>query len=220
MGQRLSFGLLLVIALAGCSGESAGLISTPSTKVANDVSVTKPLAIILQGVPPSSVTAGSQYLFHPLVVPGSGTVNFTITGQPGWTSFNSSTGTLSGTPTSADVGLSGNITIIATNSTSTGSVGPFTIRINAALSNMSAALSWVAPTQNTDGTPLTDLAGYYVYYGTNASALSETVQIADPTAVTHVVDNLSAGIWYFSVIAYSAQNVQSAASATVSKTIL
>lgn len=27
------------------------------------------------------------------------------------------------------------------------------------------SLSWIAPTENTDGTPLTDLAGYKIYYG-------------------------------------------------------
>lgn len=50
-------------------------------------------------------------------------------------------------------------------------------------------LSWEAPTENTDGTPLTNLAGYSVHIGTqpgvydteipipNASATSETLQI-------------------------------------------
>jgi len=30
----------------------------------------------------------------------------------------------------------------------------------------SALLSWNAPSTNEDGTPLTDLAGYKIYYGT------------------------------------------------------
>jgi ABC-type glycerol-3-phosphate transport system substrate-binding protein len=34
-------------------------------------------------------------------------------------------------------------------------------------STNSATLTWDAPTTNVDGTPLTDLAGYKVYYGTS-----------------------------------------------------
>ena len=33
-------------------------------------------------------------------------------------------------------------------------------------------VSWTAPTAHTDGTPLTDLASYRVYYGSEASCLT------------------------------------------------
>jgi hypothetical protein len=38
---------------------------------------------------------------------------------------------------------------------------------NAQSASYDTTLTWTAPTQNTDGTPLTDLAGYNVYYGVN-----------------------------------------------------
>jgi hypothetical protein len=44
--------------------------------------------------------------------------------------------------------------------------------------------SWTAPTTNTDGTPLTDLASYLVYYSTAASPCpaSSFLQVASPTS--------------------------------------
>jgi hypothetical protein len=37
-----------------------------------------------------------------------------------------------------------------------------------AISNGRATLSWTAPTENTDGTTLANLAGYRIRYGTSA----------------------------------------------------
>jgi hypothetical protein len=45
------------------------------------------------------------------------------------------------------------------------------------------------------------------------------VQIANPGIVTYVISNLSPATWYLSVKAYTSANVQSSASAMVSKTI-
>ncbi len=38
-------------------------------------------------------------------------------------------------------------------------------------------LSWDAPTINSDGSPLTDLAGYKVYYGTSSYIYTHSVDI-------------------------------------------
>jgi hypothetical protein len=83
----------------------------------------------------------------------------------------------------------------------------------------SATLSWQPPTQNTDGSPLTDLAGYFVRYGTAVGSLTQKVQIANPGLTTYVVDGLAPGTWYFQVTAYNKSGVESAPSATGSKTI-
>jgi hypothetical protein len=83
----------------------------------------------------------------------------------------------------------------------------------------SATLSWTAPTQNTDQTPLTNLAGYTIYYGLSPTALTQTIQLADPNATSYVVANLGAATYYFAVAAYSSLGYESANSAVVSKTI-
>jgi Fibronectin type III domain len=82
-----------------------------------------------------------------------------------------------------------------------------------------ATLSWTAPTRNTDGTPLTDLAGYHVYFGRDSSNLTQFIDIAGATSVRYVVTGLAAGTYYFAVSAYNKLGLESARSNVVSKTI-
>lgn len=80
----------------------------------------------------------------------------------------------------------------------------------------SAELSWNAPAANTDGTLLSDLAGYRVYYGTSASLRNRTVDVNNPTVTTFVVENLQPDVYFFSVRAVNANDVESADSNVVS----
>lgn len=82
-----------------------------------------------------------------------------------------------------------------------------------------ATLTWQAPTQNTDGTALSNLAGFHIYYGTSQNALNQMVTVADPSATTFQVNNLTSGTWYFAVSAYSTSGTESARSNVGSKTI-
>jgi Fibronectin type III domain len=82
-----------------------------------------------------------------------------------------------------------------------------------------ATVSWVAPTMNTDGSPLTNLAGFTIHYGTNNASLTQTIQVANAGAVSYVVTNLPPGTWYFAVSAYTNAGAESALSSIVSKTI-
>lgn len=86
--------------------------------------------------------------------------------------------------------------------------------------NASATLSWEAPTTNTNGTALTDLAGYRIYYGSSATDLSQNVQLHGVGVQTYVFDNLQAGTWYFAVMAVTSAGVESALSNRVSATIM
>ncbi|HDH53508.1 MAG TPA: hypothetical protein ENH24_03375 [Nitrospirae bacterium] len=71
----------------------------------------------------------------------------------------------------------------------------------------SATLSWDAPTTNSDSTPLTDLAGYKVYYGTSSGNYTQSVDIGNTTGA--VVDSLSSGTWCFAVTAYDTSGNES-----------
>jgi Fibronectin type III domain len=86
--------------------------------------------------------------------------------------------------------------------------------------NTSATLSWEAPTTNTNGTALTNLAGYRIYYGSSATDLSQKVQLNGVGVQTYVFDNLQAGTWYFAVMAVTSAGVESALSNKVSATIM
>lgn len=83
----------------------------------------------------------------------------------------------------------------------------------------SAMLEWSKPTTNTDGSPITNLAGFRILYGTSATALTQTVQVATPSATTFTVANLNAGTWYFAVRAYNSAGGESVNSNVDSKTI-
>ena len=80
-----------------------------------------------------------------------------------------------------------------------------------------ATLSWTAPTENTNGTPVTTLAGYTIQYGTSESALSQTVSINSPSTLSYTITGLTPGTWYFAVVAVAADGTQSALSGIVSK---
>jgi len=83
----------------------------------------------------------------------------------------------------------------------------------------SATISWQAPDTNTNGTALTDLAGYYIHYGTDLANLDQRIKIATVGLSNYVIDNLASGTYYFAMTSYTANGVESALSAIVSKTI-
>jgi hypothetical protein len=73
----------------------------------------------------------------------------------------------------------------------------------------SVTLSWTPPSQNVDGTPLQDLAGYRVYYSQAPWGWTSSLNVPDPGVTTVQIPNLSAGTWYFMVSAYNATGAES-----------
>lgn len=67
----------------------------------------------------------------------------------------------------------------------------------------SATLSWVPPTQNTDGSAAV-IAGYTIHYGTSPDALTGAVSV---TATSYEFTNLSVGTHYFAVRAVASYGV-------------
>lgn len=80
-----------------------------------------------------------------------------------------------------------------------------------------ATLSWSAPPANTDGTELTDLAGYKVNYGTASGVYTQKIDVGNVNS--HTLSNLSDGTYYFAVSAYNALGKESAYSNEATKTI-
>jgi hypothetical protein len=170
----------------------------------------------ISGSPETSVVVGNAYAFTPTTTdPSGGSLTFSIKNAPSWASFSSATGELSGTPTAADVGTYSNISISVSDGKTSATLPSFPIAVTENATG-SVTLSWTAPTENTNGTALTDLAGYWIYYGTSSNALTKTMKISNPGVVTYVLSNLSPGTWYFAISAYTTGNVQSAESAVAS----
>ena len=202
------------------ASDAASVAGVPSAPTTPSSPSAAPLA--LTGTPATSVTAGQNYQFQPTVSTGAGAVTFQVQGKPTWAAFNATTGALTGTPAVANEGTSAGITITASNGSSSASIGPFAIVVNApaaAPTTGSAALSWTEPTQNTDGTPLTNLAGYHIYYGTSAGAWTSTITVLDATETSYVVGGLAPGTYYFAVVAFNTAGEDSPQSNVGSKTI-
>lgn len=173
----------------------------------------------ISGTPRSAVNAGDSYAFTPTATdPDGDSLTFSVSGLPGWATFDSSTGRVSGTPVTADVGTYNNVTITVFDGSDSDVLGPFTITVNA-ISTGSVTLSWVAPTENTDGTALTDLAGYKIYYGTSEGSYPNNVVIDNAGVTTYVIDNLSPGIWYFVMTANNSAGVESSYSGVAEITV-
>jgi hypothetical protein len=88
-----------------------------------------------------------------------------------------------------------------------------------ASNNGTATLTWVPPTQNTDGTPVTTLIGYHIYYGTSAGSMTQSIVISSASTTSYEITGLASGTWYFAVAADAADGTESAPSNVGSKTI-
>jgi len=173
----------------------------------------------ISGTPATSVNEGQAYSFTPTASdPDGDSLTFSISNRPTWASFNTSTGSLSGTPGAADVGVYTNIVISVLDGQASDSLPSFNISVEA-ISLGSATLSWTAPTQNEDGTELTDLAGFKLYWSTTPGSYPNSVTIDNPTVTTYVVDNLAPGTYEFVATAYNASGVESQFSGTATKVI-
>ena len=82
-----------------------------------------------------------------------------------------------------------------------------------------AVLYWTAPSTNTDGSQLNDLAGFTVAYGTSSPALTRTLAVNDVTARTATVTALTPGTWYFAVRARNSRSLESDNSNIAQKTV-
>jgi hypothetical protein len=91
-----------------------------------------------------------------------------------------------------------------------------TLTVTAVTVMGSATLAWIAPTTYTDGTTLTSLWGYKIYYGTSPGNYTISVNVGNVT--TYTVTNLSTGTYYFAVTAYDISGIESSYSNQVSKT--
>jgi hypothetical protein len=185
------------------------------------ISVTTPANATptISGQPGTAVNTGSAYSFTPTASDAIGAaLTFSIQNAPAWASFNTSTGQLSGTPTAAYAGTYANIVISVSDGVASASLAAFSIAVTQ-VSNGSATVNWTPPVDNTDGTVITNLAGYHIHYGTTSTNLNQTVQITNTGLTSYTLSNLSSGTWYFGVTAYNSSGVESSVSNIASKTI-
>ena len=193
-GTPASAGTFSNILIGVSDGQATASLSAFSIAVTAAAPTNRPPTI--SGSPTTSLNSGTAYSFQPTASdPDGNALTFSIQSKPAWASFSTSTGRLSGTPAAADVGSYSNIVISVSDGSASASLPAFAISVTQ-VANGSATITWTPPTQNTDGSSLTNLAGYRLYYGTNSASLTQTVQIANAGASSYVVENLSPATWY------------------------
>ena len=215
-------GVVVLGTLTGCGGSGGGAASgSAAIGTSSSAPTVKAMQISTGAAAQGSVSVGQAFKLTPNVTGGNGqTLTFSVANAAPWMTFNASTGVLTGTPAAADVGTYGNIVISVSDGQESAAAAPFTIQVvgtNAATGT--ADVSWTAPTTNTDGSTLTDLAGYNIYYGTSPNALNQEVQVVTIGVSNYVISGLTSGTWYFAVTAYTSTGTESSLSNVASKTI-
>ena len=206
-----------------CSiSNGAGSVATTNVSNVSVACVNNNVAPTISGTPATTVIVGNLYTFSPTATDSNGdTLAFSIANKPSWVNFDSTTGQLSGTPTAT--GDFSNIVISVSDGTATTSLPAFTITVTSNTSSTgNAVLNWTIPTQNTDGSSLTDLTGYVIYYGTSANpdALTNSITISSGSTTTATIEGLTAGTtYYFSIASVSATGGEGTKSNPASKTI-
>ena len=177
---------------------------------------------VISGTPPTVTAVGTTYSFQPTTTNPYGLrIVFRANNKPAWLTLDTATGKLSGTPGPGDVGTYRQIVESVSDGYKSATLNAFDLTVSAATAGQpapppsapqpasaSVTLQWQPPTENTDTSPLTDMAGYHIYYGTNAQSLGSSVTVANPGIASYVVDDLAPGTWYFEVAAYNSSGVE------------
>jgi len=176
----------------------------------------------ISGTAATSVVVGQKYTFTPSATdPDQDAVTFTIANRPKWASFDPKTGTLSGQPGAGDAGTYPAIEIAATDGEAVAALPAFTITVTPGLSVAPAGvtLAWTPPTQNDDGSELTDLAGYKIHYGSASKAYTGTIDVPGAGISRYTIDQLPPGKYFMAMTAVNAEGAESEYSTEVTVTV-
>jgi hypothetical protein len=218
------FVTCVTLNLSGCDSDGTSSTAASSAAGTGTPAATSSSALSISGTPAKTASAGTAYNFSPAATDAAGSsLTFAVANKPAWATFSNTTGALSGTPASTNVGVAAQIQISVSDGTHTAALAPFSITVAAAASTPSLAesvtLYWTVPADNSNGTPATNLAGYHVYYGTSAGSLTKVITVDSASDTSQVIGNLQSGTWYFAVTAFNAEKIESKMSEVVPVTI-
>ncbi|MEX2495307.1 MAG: putative Ig domain-containing protein [Woeseia sp.] len=164
----------------------------------------------ISGKPNNGVVVDTVYAFQPEASDADGdSLSYSIVNKPSWAAFSTTVGRLSGTPGSADLGTTSNIQLSVTDGDYIDALEPFSITVDSTGAG-SITVSWTAPTENDDGSPLQDLAGYRIYYGTISGEYNQVpIEVNSSGVTTFLVDNLASGTYYLVMTSVNDANVES-----------
>jgi hypothetical protein len=164
---------------------------------------------VISGQPNESTVVGSLYSFQPEAGDSDGDeLSFSVVNKPSWADFETTTGRLEGRPTTADVGQTDSIELSVTDGTSIAALAAFRITVEQ-VGPVSYTVNWSPPTENEDGSPLKDLAGYRIYYGTVSRQYSEEIVLDSPGITSYVIENLAPGRYFLAMTSVNSSDMES-----------
>ncbi len=188
--------------LLGCGSSDPNSSSSNEPSIAN----TSPT---LGGTPAQTVWVGDAYRFRPQATGGDGdTLTFAIEHAPPWANFDAATGALSGVPGTADVGRYLDVRISASDGRDRGWLPSFDLTVRD-VSHGAMLLQWEAPNANIDDSPLDDLKGFRIYWGTDPKWPANLVTVAGAASTAYYFSNLTPGTYYFATTAVNDMGIES-----------
>lgn len=202
---------ILTLIICACSSGGGGLpANVAPSPTGLSVTITSPDATVID-------TTDDQ-----MTVAGVATSDVGVS-SVSWESDHGEKGSASGTDAweiaSIPLEIGANtITVTASNSAGESRTDKIVINRESA-GKGSVTLSWTAPTQRTDETPLSDLTGYKIFYGRMSGIYDYEIDVPQAGIATYVVENLVPGDWYFTMSAYDSAGLESAPSNEVLRTV-
>ncbi len=175
------------------------------------------------GTPTHDVMAGSSYSFTPSANDADGdNLTFSVANLPAWASFDSSTGSVSGTPQESDVGSYSNILITVSDGSEEASLAQFDISVSTSqVATGSINLSWTAPSTRSDGSALdiSEIGGYQIYVGESSSSMEMEQDLNEGSAVSATISNKPVGTYFVAITAYDRDGNASSLSNVIEVTV-
>lgn len=174
----------------------------------------------IAGAAQTTVSTGQAYQFKPTASDADkDKVTFTIANKPAWAAFDATTGVLSGTPAATDVGTFSGIEIAASDGKAATALPAFAITVSSTVTTRSVSVAWTPPTQNDDGSTLTDLSGYKIHYGTSSKDYTQTVDVKNAGMTRYQLDSMPSGKIYIAMTAVNTAGAESDFSSEVAVTL-
>ncbi len=152
---------------------------------------------VISGTPATSVQADQAYSFTPSASdPDGDALTFSIQNKPSWASFSTSSGQLSGTPTSSNVGTSSNVVISVSDGTQSASLAAFSIQVTAASSSGSGSTYALPANRTTAWNPGMMSKGGIASASwpvCNATPLTPSGSSDDSVQINNAISNCAAG---------------------------
>jgi len=208
-GQETPSGPASQTASGTASGAAPGNTADNAATAQVDVFAPDNQPPELFGMPRTVTPTGRIYAFQPSAYDADGQrLRFSIQNQPPWASFNKRSGTLMGTPGNGDVGTFPGIVISASDGRDTVAMPAFSVTV-LPTGDRSIVLNWIAPEENNDGTPLTDLSGFRIYFGLDPENLSWVIDIQNADTSSFVIEDLPPDTYFFTSTAVNADGFES-----------